>query len=374
MLFAVERPITKHPGVRVEELDTPALVVELDAFEANLEVVHSYFRGRVATVRPSVHTHKTPALAHRTLAVEGAGPGVAVVSVTEAEVFAAAGINDIRIAMQVPSPNKVQRACLLARDVRISLIADDVDVVACYHREAVGAGVILDVLVDVQSHPARSGLQSGPPAIALAQEIEKAAGLRFAGIFTAGGPLAEGDSRTLRARDQDAVARFVMAKHELEAAGIEVPEASYGNSTHDYDVPGSTDGITEVRSGAYPFIDANHAPHCPNLTPAVRLLATVNGLPEPRRAVTDCGQKAVGRDFGPPTVWGRAELTAVASSAEHGLIDASEGASLDLAIGDQVWLVPADVSTAFTLHDIVYGVRDGVVETVWHIAARGGFA
>ena len=370
----MERPITKQPGARVEELDTPALVVDLDAFDANLERVHAFFRRRTAKMRPSVHTHKTPALAHRQLAVDGAAPGVAVVSVAEAEAFAAAGIADIRIAMQVPSASKVRRACALARTCRISLIADDAGVVETYGREAASAHVTLDVLVDVQVHPARAGLQAGAPAISLAKAIEHAPGLRLAGVFTAGGPLGEGDHEMLRTRDQDAVDRFIAAKREIEAAGVEVLEASYGNSTHDYDVPGATDGVTEVRSGAYPLIDANHAPHCPDLTPAARLLVTVNGRPEPGRAVTDCGQKAIGRDMGPPIVWGRPELTAVAGSAEHGLIDAPDGATLDLAIGDQVWLVPADVSVAFSLHDIAYGVRDGVVEAVWPIAARGAFA
>lgn len=374
ILLRVERPITKQPGARVEELDTPALVVDLDAFDANLELVHSFFRGRAAKMRPSVHTHKTPALAHRQLAVDGAAPGVAVVSVAEAEAFAAAGIGDIRIAMQVPSPAKVRRACALARACRVSLIADDLTVVATYSRGASSAGVTLDVLVDVQVHPARAGLQPGAPAIALAKAIEEAPGLRFAGVFTAGGPVGEGDRETLRARDQDAVDRFIAAKREIEAAGLEVPEASYGNSTHDYDIPGATDGVTEVRSGAYPLIDANHAPHCPDLTPAARLLATVNGRPEPGRAVTDCGQKAIGRDLGPPIAWGRPDLTAVAGSAEHGLLDAPDGATLDMAIGDQVWLVPADVSTAFSLHDIAYGIRDDVVEAIWPISARGAFA
>ncbi len=369
----MERPITKPPGTPVDQLDTPALVVDLDAFEANVERVHGFFRGRAVTMRPNVHSHKTPAIAHRQLAVDGAANGVAVVSAGEAEVFSSAGISDVLIAMQLVSPGKIARACALARTCRIGLIADNDATVAAYASAATAVGVTLDVLVDVQTHPSRAGVGSVDQAVALAKAIDRASGLRFAGVFTAGGPIGDGPARELRSRDEQAVAAFVAVRRAIEAAGLNVAVASYGNSTHDYDVPGTTEGVTEVRSGAYPLIDANHAPHCPDLTPAARLLATINSRPELARAITDCGQKAIGRDFGGPVVDMRPDLVATAASAEHGLVDTVDGSPLELAIGDHVWLVPADVSTAFALHDLVYAARSGVVEAVWPIAARGAF-
>ena len=370
----MERPITKPPGTPVDQLDTPALVVDLDAFEANVEQVHGFFRGRAATMRPNVHSHKTPAIAHRQLAVEGAASGVAVVSVGEAEVFASAGIGDILVSMQLASAGKLARACALARTCRISLIADNEATVTAYASAATAAGVTLDILVDVQTHPHRAGAVGLGQAVALAKAIESTLGLRFVGVFTAGGPIGDGSAAELRKRDEQAVATFVATRRAIEAAGLAVTVASYGNSTHAYDVPGATDGVTEVRSGAYPLIDANHAPHCPGLTPAAKLMATINSRPELGRAITDCGQKAIGRDFGGPQVDLRPDLVAAAASAEHGLVDTLDGSPLEMAIGDHVWLIPADVSTAFALHDLVYAARSGVVEAVWPIAARGAFA
>ena len=369
----MERPILKPPGSPVDELDTPALVIDLDAMERNVERVHSFFRNRAAKLRPAAHSHKTPAVAHRQLAVEGAAPGVAVVSLSEAEAFAQAGVGDMLVTTQVVGASKVTRACALARSAALTLVADDLEVVRVLSAAASAAGVVIDVLADVQTHPDRAGLRLGDAPV-LAHAVDAAPGLRFAGVFTAGGPLSEGDTAALRARDAQAVGALVEARRAVETAGLAVRVASYGNSTHDYDVPGSAEGITEVRSGAYALLDAAHAPHCPHLEPAALVLATVNGRPEPGRAVTDCGQKAIGRDAGQLVVVGDGGLVATANSAEHGLIDAPDGADLDLAVGDQVWLLPPDVSTAFSLHDVVYAARGGVVEAVWRVGARGAFA
>ena len=367
----MERPILKPPGAPVEQLDTPALVVDLDAMERNVERVHSFFRGRAAKLRPAVHSHKTPAIAHRQLAVEGAAAGVAVVSLSEAEIFAQTGVRDVLVTTQIVGASKVASACALAKSIALTLVADDLDVVRALSSGAAGAGVVIDVLVSVQTHPDRAGLRPGG-APALARAVDVAPGLRFAGVFTAGGPLG-GDTAALRSRGEEAVGVLLEARRAVEEAGLSVRTASYGNSTHDYDIPGSADGITEVRAGAYALLDAAHAPHCPGLEPAAMVLATVNGRPEPSRAVTDCGQKAIGRDSGPPVVVGNGGLVAAANSAEHGLIDSAVGAELDLAPGDQAWLLPADVSTAFSLHDVVYAARGGVVETVWCVGARGAF-
>lgn len=157
----MERPILKPPGSPVEELDTPALVVDLDAMERNVERVHSFFRNRAAKLRPAAHAHKTPAIAHRQLAVEGAAAGVAVVSLGEAEAFAQAGVGDILVTTQVVGAPKVARACALARSIALTLVADDVGVVRALSAAASGAGVAIDVLVDVQTHPDRAGLRLG---------------------------------------------------------------------------------------------------------------------------------------------------------------------------------------------------------------------
>ena len=369
----MERPISTHPGASSSSLDTPALVVDLDIFDANVSLVHSFFSERSAYLRPSAHTHKTPALAHRQLAVQGSASGIAVVSISEAEIFASNGISDIRITTQIPAEAKLRRVASLAKSCKVSLIADNSHVVRMYSAAAAAANVNFDILVDINIHTARTGVRNANEALNLANLVGDLPGLTFCGIFTTGGPLGGLTTEELNRRDQKAVDFFMESKNYIENKGIEVKETSFGNSTHDYELIGSTEGITEVRSGAYAFLDANHAEHCPKLNHAAYIIATVNNRPEIARAVTDCGQKAIGRDLGAPVVLNGKNLIAAAGSAEHGLIDSADGSMLVLSIGDRVKLVPSDISTTFSLHDIAYGIRNDTVDSVWHISARGAF-
>ena len=369
----VERPISTLPGSDSASLDTPALVVDLDAFDANVNLVHGFFADRSANLRPSAHTHKTPALAHRQLAIKGSAPGIAVISISEAEVFASNGINDIRITTQIPTYSKLNRVAALSKSCKISLIADNANVVGMYSEAVTAKNSSVDVLVDINVNEDRPGVRSLDYALKLANLIHDLPGLNFAGIFSSGGPLGGSSTNSLIERDLRALDTFLDYKSFLQAKDIAVTEASFGNSTHNYALIGDTEGITEIRSGAYAFLDANHAQHCADLRHAAYIISTVNNRPEIARAVTDCGQKAIGRDLGAPEVLGQKNLIAAAGSAEHGLIDSADGSMLNLSIGDRVNLIPADISTTFSLHDIAYGIRGGIVDSVWHIAARGAF-
>ena len=230
----MQRPIANPVGTRVEELDTPALLIDLATFDANASRLSDPAR----LARAEVWVHKTPAIARIQVAVPGVS-GIAVRSVAEAEVFAAAGFDDIRILRPLATP---------ASQRRVEAIANGATVVVEADRPLVGADWF------------------------------------------------EG---------------------------------------------------------------------------AVTVSARVVGVPEPGRAILDAGQKAVGRDFGDPRLLGRPHCAASVGSAEHGVVSFS--ADDALAIGDWLQLVPADVATAFALHDFVYATRNGVLEAVWPIAARGAF-
>ncbi len=361
----MERPLLKAPGTPVDQLDTPAVVIDLDDLAHNLETAHAPFRDGPVRLRPNAHAHKTPALAHLQLAVDGAAPGIAVATVGEAEVFAQAGIDDIRLTQPVVTARKAARLAALAHGTRISAVADSDECVHVLSEACTSAGVHLDVLVSVRTQP-RGGGAAPEDAAALARAVDAAPGLVFGGVLSRGRPLNESSV--------DAAARLAATRRAIEEAGLPVEVASFGDSTHEYEQVGAVEGMTEVRAGGYGLLDARHAPHCPALRHAVRVLATVNGVPEPSRAITDCGQKAIGRDHGQPLCYGRNDLVAAANSAEHGMLDGAGGSALDLGIGDKVWLVPADAATLFTLHDVVYAARDGVVAEVWDVGARGAFA
>ncbi|MEX2599192.1 MAG: alanine racemase [Dehalococcoidia bacterium] len=374
----MESPIPKPPGTPALDIDTPSLVLDLDAFEHNLSVAHAWFVGQGSRLRPQVHVHKTPEIARRQLAVAGAAQGVAVVSVGEAEVFADAGISDIFLSYPLVTESKIARACALAKRARLTLTVETADAVQRLSRAAASAGVVVDVAVDVQTAPDRPGVAPGNAAVVLARQAAVSPSLRFAGFSSAGSPLVNGDIEALRFRDWTAVQVLADTSRMAEGAGLDVPGLSFGDSANIYDVIGKADGITEVRTGIYPFLDGNTngntLPYGPSLKCSVRVLATVSSRPEPGRAILDAGQKSVAKDFGLPTVDGREDLTVVGMNAEHTTVDSSTGGAVDLRIGEKVWLIPADVSTAFALHDVVYAVRGGVVEDVWEIAARGMFA
>jgi len=229
----MQRAIEKPLGTPARDIDTPALLVDLARLDANVGTV----QGRA---RAEAWIHKTPAIARRQTAPAKV-VGIAVRSIAEAEVFAGAGFDDIRVLRPLVTPTAQQRAAALGKSIRLYLSDDGVPLI--------GAGV-LDAAVTVSSH--------------------------------------------------------------------------------------------------------------------------VTSAPEPGRAILDCGQKAIGRDFGDPTVVGHERFRASAGSAEHGGI-AYPADAPPLAIGDWLELRPADVATVFTLHDFAYGIRDGVLEAVWPISARGAF-
>ena len=236
----MQRPIEKPAGTPVENLDTPALIVDLDRLDANFAAVAS-------PARAEVWVHKTPAIARRQVA-QPLVFGIAVRSIAEAEIFAAAGFDDIRILRPLVTDASKRRAEALARSIRVV------------------AGTAVE-------------------------------------------------------RTED-------------------------------------DGLALWGADA--------------LDGAVTVSARVTSVPEQGRAVHDCGQKAVGRDHGDPWIVGRDRLKASGGSAEHGIVlcPANEP---PFAIGDWLQLVPADIATAFALHDFAFGVRDGRLEAVWPVSARGAF-
>ena len=161
----MERPILKPIGAPVEELDTPALVVDMEALEANIEKVHSGFADSPAKLRPYVETHRCPAIAHKQLAAGGTAGGVAVASVSEAELFAQNGISDFLVVNEVVSASKIARLCALARRASVAVAADSAANVQMLSDAAQAAGVELKVVVDINTGQERSGVAPGEPAL-----------------------------------------------------------------------------------------------------------------------------------------------------------------------------------------------------------------
>ena len=345
----MQRPIIKPVGTRVDELDTPALVVDLDALQGNIESMHSRFRDGAVKLRPAIESHRCPAIAHMQLAAGGTVGGVSTSTVGQAEVFAAAGITDLLVASMVVTPSKIERLCALARRATVSVAADDAGNVRALSDAATQAGVTVNILVNIDSGHGWSGVQPVPGAVDLASQIAQASGLHLTGLMAH-----DADD------DSSGVQRLLEARGEVERNGFEVETVSSANT--------AMGGVTEVRSGTYALSDLRHRDR---FEPAARVLGSVTSLPEPGVIITDTGRKAIGNDTGEPSIDNVPGAKLRSLSAEHGLIDVD--GPVDTVLGAPVWYTPWDIGSCVNLYDYIYGVRNDRLEAVLEVQARGRY-
>ena len=368
----MERPIFQPVGTPVEELDTPALVVDLDLMERNIQSYHGYFGESSATVRPVVTSHLCPQVARRQLAAPRSR-GVAVTTVGEAEVFASAGFDDILLANQAVTASKIRRLCALAPQSSISVAVDNTDNIAQLSQSAIAAGVELGVLVEVEAGMGRCGVTPDAEAVALARAVTDAGGLRFQGIMaTVPGPSGD-DAESHTQQTIRNLQAALDAKDLMESAGLTVPEVSVGGA-HCASAVGSLPGITEVRAGRYPLMDIRLQGHLPDLSLAAVVLATVISHPVVDLAVLDAGHKATGPDMGRPVLQGVAGGVVARFSAEHGIVELESGAEGTLTTGEKARLAPWELASCVNQYDYIRAVRDGRLEGYWPLSARGRFA
>ena len=368
----MERPIFQPAGTPVEELDTPALVVDLDLMERNIQTYHGYFAGTPVTVRPVITSHLCPQVARRQLAAP-ASRGVAATTVGEAEVFAASGFDDILLANQAVTASKIRRLCALASQATVSVAVDNAANVKQLSQASTAAGVELGVLVEIEAGMERCGVSPDADAVALARAVCDASGLRFRGIMaTVPGPTGDDpESHARQTRQNLQVA--IDAKDLMESAGLSVPEVSVGGA-HCRTAVAGLPGITEVRAGRYPLMDVRLQSHLPELSLAAMVLATVISHPVAGMAVVDAGHKATGPDHGRPVLQGVDGGAAVRFSAEHGVVELESGSEGALAPGEKARLAPWELAACVNQYDYIRAVRDGRLEGYWPMSARGRFA
>jgi D-serine deaminase-like pyridoxal phosphate-dependent protein len=372
--------MTQRPPARVgdpvDAIDTPALVLDLDAFERNLDLMANAVRSGGVRLRPHGKAHKCPAIADAQ--IERGAVGICCQKVSEAETFVDAGILDVLVTNEIVGAAKLGRLAALARHARIGVLADDAGNVAELGRAATAAGVTLDVYVEVDVGAGRCGVAPGAPAVALATAIARTPGLRFAGLHAYHGRAQH--RRTPAERRQaiaSASALAAGAKAAIEAAGIACPTitgAGTGTWQHERD-----SGVyTELQPGSYVFMDADYgrnglAPDEHAFEQSLFVLATVMSAPVRERVVVDAGLKALAFDSGPPVVHAVRGVEYVQASDEHGVCTVASEAEAPL-LGSRVWLIPGHCDPTVNLYDWIAGVRGDRVECVWPIAARGAVA
>ncbi len=378
----MERPIFQPVGTPADELDTPALVVDLGVMERNIAALHGVVggpgggaAGGQVEVRPHVSCHGCPEIARLQLAAGNNAGGVAVGSLGEAEAFAgggddAAGIDDILIAGRVVTAAKIRRLVELAGQISLSVAVDNPRNVEDLAEAAQAAGVSLSVLVDIDAGYGFGGVAPGRDAVDLARKVVEAPGLAFEGIMAYEGPLTMTDRDELAAETRGRLQPVLDTRGDLEQAGIEVATVSAG-STYSYDVVSQISGVTEVQAGVYALMDAETLRVRPEFQPAAKILATVISHPVAGRAVVDSGHKTTGPDFGVPVLEGFPGAVASRFSAEHGILDLGGPATEQLMPNDKVHLVPYNLALCVNQYDYIRAVRDGKLVGYWRVAGRG---
>lgn len=356
-------------GMPRDEIDTPALLVDLDALEHNIEKLATHFRQAGKQLRPHTKSHKTPAIAHKQL--KAGAIGITCAKLGEAEVMADAGIQDILIANEVVGARKIHRLVELAKRCDIMIAIDHPANLATISAATSAAGVSPRAIVEVNIGHNRCGLTPGPAVVELARQIIAAPGLRFFGIMGYEGHIIDiEDSQTRNSGATECLERLVGARADLEAAGIEV-EICSSSGTGDYYVATGFDGITEVQAGSYALMDVAYAKLGLGFEHALTALTMVSSRPSPEQVITDAGLKCVTPEHGLPLVKGRDDLECHALSEEHGRLRTLSGPCTDLEVGDLLEFIPGHGCTTMNLHDQIYALRDGKVEAIWDIAGRG---
>ena len=347
----------------IHEIPTPALLVDLDGMEANLERMATFFRTAPAKLRPHYKNHKCPELAQRQL--DAGAIGLTCATLAEAECLVEQGVRQILLANEIVDPIKMRRSVELARQADIIFCVDDERVADDFARAGRNEQTPISVLIDVDIGQHRCGVPPGDPTVLLVRKV-LATGLRFRGLMGYGGHL----SHQLPGPEKaDAVAAALRPLMEtiarLEGEGIAVGIVS-GGATGTYSLTGCHPGLTEVQAGSYLLMDTNYRECCTDFDLTLTVLSTVIGKTDREYVIVDAGLKTLSCERGIPAVKGPGGLTPRKFNAEHGIIDLGEAAP-PISIGDriEIWVRYSDATV--NLHDRIYGVRDGNVERIFQL-------
>ncbi len=352
-------------------IDTPALVIDLDAMQRNLAAMATFARERGLRLRPHAKTHKSAWIAQAQIA-HGA-VGVCVQKTSEAEALAARGVRNLFISNEVVDERKLARAAALARDLTLAIAVDSLLGVERLAAALQRAGSTLDVFVEIDVGQNRCGAPPREAAAMARAVIER--GLRFAGLQAY-----HGGAQHLRtgAERRAAISASTQAVREalaaLRAAGIACPLVT-GAGSGSFVAEAESGLWGELQCGSYLFMDRDYAdnealPGAPRFEHALFVKSQVMSRAADH-AVIDAGHKSHAIDSGLPRVWGRADLEFINGGDEHGVL---RGPAMP-ALGETVWLVPGHCDPTVNLHATMFGVRggldDGVVERVIAVDARG---
>lgn len=361
--------------MHLRELSTPALTIDLDILERNLDRVAELCRQQHVGLRPHTKTHKTPEVARLQLA-RGA-VGLTVAKVGEAEVMAGAGLDDIMVAFPIYGGEKLRRLAELACGRRILVSLDAEATAQELSRAAAAQGSTVGVLVEFDVGFHRCGLEPGPACVVLARKIAELPGLKFRGLMTYFGNV-WGSAAERRAEAERVAERVGRALAAFREAQMEVEIVS-GGSTPSIEFAHLVPGLTDIRPGTYVYNDLNthYQGACRLEDCAARVVTTVVSTAVPGRAIIDAGSKTFSSDLlrsGPESGYGHVveapDAPLIKLNEEHGHLDITKS-SHKFYVGEVLTVIPNHVCTCVNMHDEVFPHRRGEVTGCWRVAARG---
>ncbi|WP_284165191.1 3-hydroxy-D-aspartate aldolase BhcC [Frigidibacter sp. SD6-1] len=375
--FEVGYDIPAKPGMDEADIQTPCLILDLDALERNVKKMGDYAKAHGMRHRSHGKMHKSVDVQKLQERLGGA-VGVCCQKVSEAEVFVRGGIKDVLVSNQVRDPAKIDRLARLPKlGSRIIVCVDDLANVADLSAAAVKHGTKLECFVEIDCGAGRCGVNTTQDVVAIAKAVEAAPGLKFTGIQAYQGAMQHMDRYEDRKAKLDAAIAMVKdAVQGLKANGL-TPELVSGGGTGSYYFESNSGVYNELQCGSYAFMDADYGRILDKdgrridqgeWENALFILTSVMSHAKADKAICDAGLKAQSVDSGLPFVYGRTDVKYIKCSDEHGVIEDPNGV---LKVGDKLKLVPGHCDPTCNVHDWYVGVRGGKVECVWPVSARG---
>ena len=364
-------------GMDEADIQTPCLVLDLDALERNIKKMGDYAREHGMRHRVHGKMHKSVDVAKLQEKL-GGSVGVCCQKVSEAEVFARGGIKDILVSNQVRDPAKIDRLARMPKyGCRTTVCVDDIDNVADLSAAAKKHGTELYCFVEMDVGAGRCGVTTPEAVVEIAKAIDAAENLHFYGIQAYQGAMQHIDSYEERkGKTQIAIDMVKSAVDALEEAGLK-PELVSGGGTGSYYFESNSGVFNELQCGSYAFMDADYGRihdkdgnriDAGEWENALFILTSVMSHAKAEKAICDAGLKAQSVDSGLPFIYGRTDVEYIKCSDEHGVIADPDGV---LKINEKLKLVPGHCDPTCNVHDWYVGVRGGKVEAVWPVSARG---
>ncbi len=366
--------VPAHVGMHLDDVMTPALIIDLDAFEHNIETLRKQVVDANVRLRAHSKTHKSVDIARYQID-HGGACGICCQKLSEAEVMVAGGIDDVMISNQVTDPVKIERLAKLAQRARLLICVDDSDNIRDLSKAATRHGASIECLVEIDCGARRCGVAPGQAAVALAQQIAVSDGLQFAGLQAY-----QGNAQHIRdyaAREQ-AIATAILHTGEtvdaLATVGLHC-DIIAGAGTGSYHFEAASNLYNELQCGSYIFMDADYqrvldqsGKPVSEFQNSLFIWTGIMSKARPDMAICDAGLKVLSVDSGLPRVFARDDVEYVNCSDEHGNIADPHN---QLQLNHKIRLVPGHCDPTCNLHDWYVGIRDDRVECLWPVSARG---